>query len=103
MKKPVPSLSRKKPGFTLIITLVMMVLLTTLGLGLLSLSTISLRSATQGSANAVARNNARLALMLAIGDLQKAAGPDQRVTASASILNESASPGITGGWESWKA
>ncbi|WP_367872137.1 hypothetical protein [Luteolibacter sp. Populi] len=78
-------LRSKNPGFALVITLSLMVLLTILAVGLLSLSTISLRSSTREDAMATARANARMALMLAIGDLQKQAGPDQRVTGTADL------------------
>ena len=61
----------------------MMVLLTVVAVGLLTLSTISLRGASQSDANQIARANARVALMLAIGDLQKQLGPDQRITTTA--------------------
>jgi Tfp pilus assembly protein PilV len=88
-------------GFALIVTLSLMILLTVIAVGLLSLSSISLRSTGEGSAASIARANARMALMLAIGDLQKAAGPDQRITAPADILDEkSANPHLTGIWKS---
>ena len=64
-----------------------MILLTIIAVGLLTLSSISLRASSQGAAMASARANARLALMLAIGDLQKNVGPDQRITARAEILD----------------
>ena len=89
-------------GFALIITLSLMVLLTLLVVGLLGLSAVSLRSASQGEAMATARSNARLALVLALGDLQKSLGPDRAVTAPSEILAVTpAKPNTTGVWESW--
>lgn len=88
-------------GFALIVTLSLMVLLTVIAVGLLSLSSISLRGSSQGSAMQVARANARLALMLAIGDLQKQLGPDTRVSARADILNQNNAP-LLGAWKSWE-
>jgi len=87
-------------GFALVVVLSMLVLLTILSVGLLSLSTIALRSSGQGGASVRARTNARLALMLALGDLQRHAGPDTRATAPASILNSEGieHPHWTGVW-----
>ncbi|MEX1049902.1 MAG: hypothetical protein WED15_10265 [Akkermansiaceae bacterium] len=76
-------------GFALVVTLSLMILLTIVAVGLLTLSSISLRSSSQETAMATARANARLALMLALGDLQKQAGPDQRITTRAEILDSS--------------
>ncbi len=64
-------------GFALVVTLSLMVLLTLLAVGLLSLSAVALRGSSQGEAMALARGNARLAMMLALGELQKHAGPDR--------------------------
>lgn len=49
-----------------------------------------------------ARANARMSLMLAIGELQKSAGPDMRITAPANLMHTTAAPGITGVWKSWR-
>ncbi|MCB1133225.1 MAG: hypothetical protein KDN05_19040, partial [Verrucomicrobiae bacterium] len=96
--------SRRPSGFALVVTVSLMILLTMLALGLLSLSAISLRGAGQSSAISEARANARLAMMLALGELQKQAGPDQRITAGGSIVSDKAvHPNWTGVWDSWKA
>jgi hypothetical protein len=77
----------RKPGFALVVTLSLMILLTIIAVGLLTLSSVSLRTSAQGAAMATARANARMALFIAIGELQKNTGPDQRITARAEILD----------------
>jgi hypothetical protein len=73
-------------GFALVVTLSLMILLAVISVGLLGLSAVSLRASSQGMEIAEARANARLALMLAIGELQKSMGPDQRISARAETL-----------------
>lgn len=92
---------QKRNGFALVVTLSLMILLTVIAVGLLSLSTISLRASGASADNAAARSNARMALMLAIGDLQKHAGLDTRVTARADILDAN-NPPVVGVWKSWE-
>lgn len=70
-----------------------------LAVALASLATIELRRTSQGHQVALAKANARLALMQAIGQLQKTLGPDQRVSASADILEgHPQQPQWTGVW-----
>jgi hypothetical protein len=89
-------------GFALVVTLSLMVLLTIVAVGLLTLAGVSLRTSSQSEAMATARANARLALLLALGDLQKLTGPDQRITARADVdSGNTANPRLTGVWESW--
>jgi hypothetical protein len=105
MMRTQPTAPGKDPGFALVVTLTLLVLLSLLALGMLSLSSISLRGASRGTAMAEARGNARLALMVAIGELQKEMGPDRRISATSEILSTSttpvAKPNTSGVWESW--
>jgi len=93
--------ARRNRGFALVVTLSLLILLTILAVGLLSLSSISLRASAGQSSSQAARANARIAMMLALGELQKHSGPDARVTARADILNEN-NPPILGVWRSWE-
>ena len=88
------------PGFALVATVSMMVLLTLVAIAMLSLSTIEQRSSGGGAneADRMARANARMALMIALGELQKAAGPDQRVTATAEYIGASEQHGLFYEW-----
>jgi len=85
-------------GFALVVTLSLMILMTVIAVGLLSLSSISLRTTSSNSAQQQARSNARLALMLGLGELQKQAGPDQRISATADRSGDGANPAWTGIW-----
>ncbi|MGB0774216.1 MAG: hypothetical protein ACPG32_13235 [Akkermansiaceae bacterium] len=102
-----------KAGFALIATISVMILLVMVALAMLSMSMIEQRASRSQSAKAEAQANARLALMLALAELQSVAGPDQRITASASILDSephtpstqgllgNSSSNLLGVWESW--
>jgi len=104
------SQKRKPSGFALISTLMLMMLLSLLALGMLSLSTISLRTSSRNDAMNEAQSNARMALMIAIGELQKEMGPDMRVSAKAAIFDQDAETEVIEGvdqphwlasYESW--
>ncbi len=90
-----------KPGFALVVTLTLMVLLSILAIGLLSLSTVSLRSMNASSPAETARANARMAVMMALGELQRTAGDDRRITADGSIYDGAKNPNAVGVWKSW--
>jgi hypothetical protein len=90
----------------LVVTLSLMVLLSIIVVGLLTLSSVTLRSTSRSTDNEQARANARLALMLAIGRVQELTGPDTRITAprvpeDSSANLDSVTPAY-GVWRSWE-
>ncbi len=96
---------KPRDGFALVIAVMLMVLLVVLAVGLLSLSAISLRSTNAEAARSQAQANARLAVMLAFGQLQKQTGPDQRITAPADFVAPSQADTIANaGWRGvWRS
>jgi len=86
-----------------VISLMLLVLLTILAVGLLSLSSVEMRRTTRDVAKARAQANARLALQFAIGNLQQSAGPDQRVTARADIDGATGNTRWTGVWRTTRS
>ena len=97
----------RQQGFALIAILMVSSLVVLLVIGLLSLATISNKQTAAVLLQEQARANARLALELAIGDLQKHTGADTRVTARADILDKDVSqaaksPPVLGVWKSWE-
>jgi hypothetical protein len=100
MKTRLRTLNTK--GFALVATLSLMILLTLIAVGLLTLSTVTVRSSGREEAMANARANARLAMMIALGELQRTMGKDTSVSAPASAVVDAASqPHLTGTWEGW--
>ena len=77
-------------GFALVIALSLMALVLLLVLSITTLIQIETRSAQINLQTLKTRESARLALMLAIGQLQEHAGHDQRITARAELLGDEA-------------
>ena len=80
------------PGFALVATISVMILLVMIALATLSLSSLVIRQETAQNHQKIAEQNARMAAMLALNDLQMKLGPDQRVSATASILGDTVNP-----------
>lgn len=79
---------RARRGFALVVTLILMMLLAVLALGMLSLSTVAIWSFSQSNPMLEAKANARLGLMITLGQLQEYAGADQRITATADLAGD---------------
>ena len=81
------AIARGQDGFALVIALGLMAFILLLMLSLSTFIQVELRSAATQKEMLLARQNALLALHIGLGELQRHAGPDQRVTASASLLD----------------
>ena len=79
-------------GFSLVVGLLLTGLLTAVGLGFSTLVQVDLAQARRTRLQLEAREGARLALHLALGQLQRMAGPDQRITGSAGLLGDAVGP-----------
>ncbi len=93
-KKPVRIIEQNR-GFALVVTLTLMILLSILALGMLSLSSVAIRSSGNVDSKQIARANARMAMLIALGNLQTYLGPDKRVSARAETLAKDSRVGGT--------
>ena len=76
---------RRQSGFALLITITLLAFLVLLLVSLAALTRVETRVASNNQQLSQARQNALMALNIALGQLQKYAGADQRTTATADI------------------
>ena len=79
--------SQGRQGFALLITILLLAMLVMVMVSMATLTRVETQIAQNFQQADLARRNALTALNIAIGQLQAAAGPDQRVTARAEILD----------------
>ncbi|MBW8781421.1 MAG: hypothetical protein JF599_05995 [Verrucomicrobia bacterium] len=79
---------RSERGFALLITITLLSFLVLLLVSLSALTRVETQVAANSQQQAQARQNALMALNIALGQLQKYAGPDQRVTATADLAGD---------------
>jgi hypothetical protein len=89
--------SSTRCGFALVSSLALLSCMALICLAVISLASIEQRHSKQWIHQQQARANARMALGIALGELQKYAGPDQRITANASILDTDPSTPVIDG------
>lgn len=87
-------------GFALLITLLLLALLVLLLVGLATFTKVETRISDNTAKQAQARQNALMALNIALGQLQKYAGPDARITATSDFFPTATNFHYTGVWDS---
>ncbi|WP_269537341.1 hypothetical protein [Cerasicoccus fimbriatus] len=85
LRKRAAARTARHSGFALVIAILLMAMMVLLLISLTTLTRVETELSTQKKQSSIARQNALFALNVAIGQLQKYAGPDQRTTASANI------------------
>lgn len=91
------ALGRRREGFALLVTVVLVAFLVLVLVGLATFTRVETQVATNTQSVAQARQNALLALNIAIGQLQKHTGPDQRVTATADLASAASGERLAAG------
>ncbi len=86
------TLRQRRGGFALLITITLLAFLVLLLVSLAALTRVETQVASNNQQLAQARQNALMALNIAVGQLQKYAGPDQRTTARADLENGATVP-----------
>ncbi|HSI07298.1 MAG: hypothetical protein ACAH89_01880 [Rariglobus sp.] len=89
------SAKRRSKGFALLITITLLAFLVLLLVSLASLTRVETQVASNNQQLAQARQNALMALNIALGELQKYAGPDQRTTARSDMMDITTPPVYT--------
>ena len=82
-------------GFALLITITLLAFLVLLLVSLASLTRVETQVAGNSQQLSQARQNALVALNIALGQLQKFAGPDQRITTAADLVADTNKAGVT--------
>ena len=83
--RPAPIRPRPRAGFALLATITLVAFLVLILVSLATLTRVETQVATNSQQLARARQHALMALNLALGQLQRHTGPDQRVTAAADL------------------
>jgi len=91
--------SGESDGFALVITVTLLAFLVLLLVSMAALTRVETQVATNTQIQERARQHALLALNLAIGQLQRYAGPDNRITAQGNLVGGAGGGGAEGGIE----
>ena len=90
---------RPRAGFALLITITLLAFLVILLVGLAAYTRVETAVASNTQRQSQARQNALLALNVALAQLQKHAGPDTRVTATGQGIGGASAKNLTGVWD----